>query len=191
MSLEKSEVKASTINEVGNKLEDKLEAAKAEMSEAKGIRAGFDFVLRRMEQLTLALDGDVKVDPPKVTEEEYKVAKKYLSIVSQHLQEMIKNATDQVLRMQGKVAALDQTVQLVGGMLKVEEGKVAAIRSGALVSEDSGQLPGPSPSDAPVLPLRQPGTHPGNPIAALHARGLEPPQPPKKRGRRKKHAPDA
>jgi hypothetical protein len=190
MTLMKAEVKAAAVHDVGIKLEDKLEAAKSEMSEAKGIRAGFDFAVRRMEQMTTTLDAEVKAEPPKLSEDEYKIAKKYLAKVTDALKGLVQGATETFLRAQGKVIALDQVVKTLSDLHKAEEGKVEALKSGAMVEEDSGKLPGGAPGDATVLPLhRTPGTYPGNPLAALRARDAAPPtppEPPKKRGRKKK-----
>ena len=187
MSLLKTEVKAAAVNEVGNRLEDQFESSKVELGEAKGIRAGFDFAARKIEALSNALDADFKAEPSKLSEEEYRFGKKYYGVVQTHLTELLKSATEQAFRVQGKVAALEQVVKTVGTMLKVEEGKIAAFKSGNLVEEGMG-LPGSAPGDASILPLRRPeGTHPGNPLAALRARGNEP-EPTKlpKSGRRKK-----
>lgn len=182
MTLLKSELKASAVHEIGVKIEDMLEASKQEFSEAKGIRAGFDFGTRRLEQLSVVIDNDFKADPPKLTEEEYRTTKKVIGQCIALLHEEVKKASEQAFRMQGKVAALDQVVKSTSTMLKIEEGKIEAFKSGNLVVEGEG-LPGAAPGDAAVLPIRRKeGEHPGNPIAAFRARETEgvaaPPAPP-------------
>lgn len=170
------EIKAVAVNDVGNKLEDRFEASKLELSEAKGIRNGFDFAARKLEQLTLALDAGFKENPPKIPEEEYRIAKKYVGQTYTMMVDLGKSAFEQICRMQGKVAALEQAVKLVETMLKVEEAKVKAIKDGVLVDERDG-LPGPAPGDATVSPIsRKEGQHPGNPLAAMKARALEAPE---------------
>lgn len=187
MSLEKSEFKAAVINEVGNKLEDQFEFAKTAYAEAKGIRAGVELSFRHLEGMSTKLDTAFKDNA--ISEEEYKIAKKHFAEALKLFQSLLKTAGDQICNTQGRIAAMEHAVKLVGGMLKAEEGKITAFREGNLVEEGKG-IPGSAPGDAEVVPLHRPeGQHPGNPIAGFHARKEPtPPAPPapKKRGRPRK-----
>jgi hypothetical protein len=185
MSLEKTEVRLATTQEVGEKLEDLLEGAKREVAECNGAKTAATMVASRLEERSRNLDTSFQAEGSQIQKEIYDASKKVWAEAMQVARQISSSSTEQYLRCQGKVAALESTVRVVKGLHDTTQAKLTAVqqalKQGTLVVEDSGQLPGQVPGDAPVIPMRRvEGTHPGNPLAALRARADSPQEAPSK-----------
>jgi hypothetical protein len=189
MGLEKTEVKMAAVHEVGMKLDDFLEAAKREVAETNGAQTMARIVGQRLMERSKALDVAFQAAGNTLEKETYDALKKVWSEALTVAGTLAKSSEEQFYRCQGKVSALEASVKMTKAMHDASLGKLRAIAEGSLVLEESGQLPGQAPGDAAVIPMRREvGTHPGNPLAALHARGTEPKpseEPPKAKKPRK------
>lgn len=179
MGLEKSEVRLAALHEMGVRLDDLLDAAKREVAEANGAKTAAAVIAQRLAEKTQALDRAFIDGQLSITKETYDGLKRAWADATRIASEVALSSGEQFFRCQGKVSALEASVKVTKGLHDATQAKVDAVKRGDLVAEDSGQLPGPVPGDAKVLPIRrQEGVHPGNPIAALRARGEGPEKAP-------------
>jgi hypothetical protein len=164
----KYEVKVLTYHELGVKLDDQLDSAKAELAQFEGAKMAFNVGKTKVEDLTAHVDKDIQENLMDLTQAT--LAKKWILMAIQ--------AEVQGYQAQGKVMALTRAVTDTKLLHDLEKVKLdAAIAAESAEASDVIDL---DPNRPVARPL---GEHPGNPLA--DRRGEESPDPEVKKKNRK------
>lgn len=144
MNIDKAQIKAGAVHEVGVRLDDALESARAEVHRADGASAVLDRAAEACLQVMKFVDRDL--DEGRIADLETaalvkKWVEKCVSTVRDHrAQAMVAKA-----QAQGKVAAMETAVAIAKKFVDDERRKIenfqAAVASGALTAEDVGRPP--------------------------------------------------
>jgi len=125
MSVLKSELKQLVTHEVGVRVEDALEAAKADVRLLEGRQSAFADGAKAAEGLLAVVDQDLTAelfDLPTATH-----IKKYVGRCVFALQNLAQQAANQRMAQTGKVQGFQHTVDLLKNMIEAEKAKAAAI----------------------------------------------------------------
>jgi len=131
MSVLKSELKQLVITEVGVRVEDALEAAKADVRLLEGRQSAFTDGAKAAEALLTIVDQDLAADLFDIPTAAH--IKKYVGRCVFALQNLTQQAANQRIAQTGKVQGLQHTVDLLKNIIDAEKAKVEAIT----VSESS------------------------------------------------------
>lgn len=165
--MEKGEIKAATVHEIGCRFEDMLEAAKVDSARNEGAKVGLQAAAKKVLELQAHVDKDLDegvfgdVDGPMAVASQ---VKKYVSRAVGVLESMSVTAENHRILMQGKVQAFQQMIDNMSKLHDMELEKTKAKQ------------------EAGAHKRRVTGTHPGSTLK--EQRKLEE-APPKKRGRKK------
>jgi len=151
MSILKSEIKSLIIYDLGNQVDDMLDAAKKEVSGYEGAKQALSLATKKLEDHQKYVDRDK--EEGKLTEEEHGIATKYVDHCGGILRNMVTTAEAQLLQAHGKVSALTSVVAHVKTMYDNEANKLAALKSAELASKNNPTA------------TRAVGQHPGNVLA--------------------------
>lgn len=152
----KHEVKVLTYHELGMKLDDQLDAAKAEQSSFEGSKKAFALGRAKVEELTAHIDKDVRDGTLDL--EQSTLAKRWVLRAVAVLQNLGIQAEVQGYQAQGKVMALTQAVNHT----KVLHDQEKSLLDAAIAAESQSSV---ETVDSGRPAVRAMGEHPGNPLA--------------------------
>lgn len=109
MSMEKMELRSAAMHEVGVRLDDALEAAKAEMLRAEGAVQAGQKAMERAVQLLLAVDKENAEGG--ISDEQRDVVKKYLAKCHAAMKALYDESNSRVLLARGMVLGMDRAVK--------------------------------------------------------------------------------
>lgn len=139
MSLEKTKLRSAAMNEVGNRLDDVLEATKSEMHRAEGGMATATKALERSLQLTTLVDKDL--DDGLIDIEGAKLAKGYLARVQSAMKSLVLEEEKRRNVAQGMVMGLDRAVKETKTMLDREDAKIVVPETVPVAQRSVGGRP--------------------------------------------------
>jgi hypothetical protein len=134
MSLEKIELRAAGMHEVGVRMDDLLDAARKEVLRCEGAQLGLLQATKGVIDLIAYVDKDV--DEGKYGLEAAKLIKLYLSRASEVVQNLSKNANNQKIAATGQVQMAEVAVQITKKMHDGELAKRAAVAAAEATPED-------------------------------------------------------
>jgi len=155
MSLLKSEIKYAVTTEVGNRVDDALEAAKRDLSVLEGRKAAFHDGARAVEALMAIVDKDVEEGKFDLVTAE--IVKRYVGRCMNALQNMAMQGQNFLLAQAGKIQGMEHSVALLKSIVDDEKRKMDALRAAitaGTVGEDGEALAGTSSRERPQ------GSHP-------------------------------
>jgi len=191
----KHEIKALTYHEVGMKMDDLLEGAKADLARFDGAKQALIHGKQKVEELTQHVDKDMREEL--MSPEQAALVKKYLIRAVSVLQNLGIQSEIQYYQTQGRVAAMEKAVGVTKSFYDTERAKFDA----ADAAEKEVLLGAVEEDDSRRPKAREVGTHPGNAIAdrkeenkadgedpseATESAGSEPTDEPVKRTRKKR-----
>jgi hypothetical protein len=127
MSLLAQEVQFAVTSKVGGRVEDALEAAKAELSSLEGRQAAFLDGAKAVDALSASVDKDV--EEGKYDLEVSAHIKRYLGRGSNALQNLAAHAVNARIQQQGRIQGLNHTFELLKGMADAAKAQAQAIRA--------------------------------------------------------------
>lgn len=144
MNIEKSQIKAGAVHEVGVRLDDALEGARSEVHRADGASAALERVAEACSQLTRQVDREL--DEGKIADlVTAALVKKWVERCAGVVRDARAQALVAKTQGQGKVAAMEMAVGIAKKFVDDERRKIenfqAAVASGALAAEDAGRPP--------------------------------------------------
>lgn len=125
MGLEKAEMRAAGIHDVGVRMDDLLEASRKEVVQCEGASLGLLQAVKAVNDLNPHVDKDV--DEGKFDLETAKLIKLYLGRASQATQNLAQNARNQQMIAAGRVQAFETSVAVTKKMYDAESQRAAAI----------------------------------------------------------------
>jgi hypothetical protein len=155
----KHEIKALTYHEVGVKMDDLLEGAKADLTRFDGAKQALIQGKQKVEELTLHVDKDMREEL--MSPEQASLVKRYLIRAVSVLQNLGIQSEIQYYQTQGRVAAMEKAVGITKGFYDAEKARFEA----ADAAEKEVLLGGVEEEDSRRPSAREVGTHPGNAIA--------------------------
>lgn len=150
----KAETRAQTTHELGVRMEDLLEAGRAELERMRGARGALAEVVRKLEAHQAVVDRDR--DQGQLDAEQHALVKRYVDQCGGIARNLVTAADVQLLVLQGKIAGLQQSVGEIKKAHDMADARLKACDGDELVEEDSADLPA----------ARKAGQHPGDPLAA-------------------------
>lgn len=141
MNVLKSEIKKLVAHEVGVRMDDAREALRSEQSVLEGKQAGFNEGSRVVEALSASVDKELEEE--KLTVEESKKVKRYLTRAVHALQNMAQQVGNLRIATHGKVQGVEHGIALLKGIIDDEEKKaqlrVAERAEASETGEDDGR----------------------------------------------------
>ena len=134
MSVEKIELRAAGMHEVGVRMDDLLDAARKEVLRCEGAQLGLLQATKGVIDLIAHVDKDV--DEGKYGLEAAKLIKLYLSRASEVVQNLSKNASNQKIAATGQVQMAEVAVQITKKMHDGELAKRAAVAAAEAAPEE-------------------------------------------------------
>jgi polyhydroxyalkanoate synthesis regulator phasin len=162
MSEWKAQLRAAVGEELGIKMDDALEAARAEMCRVDGARQAFTQLADKIEQLNKVVDKEVE-EGKIASLEEASTIKKWIARSVGIPKNLGLGAEVQFHVCRGKVEALEQQIKILKAFVDGERARAKEL------AEAKPNLPAPiQPADV-VSIRRVPGTRPEDPFAARRA----------------------
>jgi hypothetical protein len=198
MSIDKSEIRIGLANEIGNTLDDALEAAEKEISFFEGGNNALQQVGERVQ--ALAKDVDKDLDEGLIKELEVAaLVKRYITRAVGIIGTGARSAENKRLQAEGKTIAFRSSVKAVKKVIDAEQAQLRTIIAHAKQIKELADKA--NADDVDVDLRRGPGDHPGSSIKTqrlaeeLAERACYPPSKPKPKPkpkpRRKKTAKNA
>lgn len=156
MSIEKSEIKILTAQEIGVRLDDLVEAATKEEATLSGAKQALTTAAMKVEELQKHVEKDL--DEGKIDLEQQKLIKPWIDRAAGVIRNLATQAEVNQLQARGKIMAFKQSVAEVKRVQDVEKAKVEAAKA---------------PPDTLIEgqpAKRAPGQHPGDPLAKRRRR---------------------
>lgn len=123
--MEKAALRASAIFELGERFDDKLERKRSDMSSAKGAVAAFSEAGKSVEGLMVHVDKELEEE--KITLEQAKTIKSWMTRCQYAILSLNKKAENQVFIAQGQVAAIIEVIESTKKFYDVESSKIPKI----------------------------------------------------------------
>lgn len=158
MNIDKAQIKVGAVHEVGVRLDDALDGARADVHRADGASAALEKAAEACAHVFKMVDREV--DEGKIPDlETASMIKKWVDRCLMTLRDARTNAVFSKAQAQGKVAALEMAVGIAKKFVDDENKKIdnfqAAVASGALTREDVGRPP-PSIKQQRLAPVNVP-----------------------------------
>lgn len=178
MGRQKAEIRVAAAHDIGVRMEDMLDEARAEVERMRGARLALVEAAKKLEEHLQVVGSES--DQGKLDPEHVSLVKRYVNQCGGIVRNLATGAEAKLLIAQGKVAGLEQSVKEVKRAHDAARAKVAAFERGDLVEEEEGDQTVGAAADRPV---RVVGEHPGDPLEGRR----EKPEPAKvtRRGRRR------
>lgn len=153
MSVEKAEVRAGAMHEVGVRMDDLLEAVKADVHRFDGAASGLLQCVKAIEGLLAHVDKDV--DEGKYDLEVAKVAKQYIARAVQVAQNLGQQSSNQKILSIGKVQMGEAAVATVKKMHQVETGRAETLARVEQTPEDDVDLRSRTAGARPPMTIKE------------------------------------
>jgi hypothetical protein len=145
MTIEKSELKIAAANDIGNSIEDSMEAAKAVMNAHSGAEQAFAEAAKACLALHVHVDKDL--EEGKILElETASEIKRWLNRAADANLNLKTRAMVSAAAARGAVDALEKSVKLVDNYRRVEQGRVNEARLRPASQAEEGDSPRPGMS---------------------------------------------
>lgn len=144
MSIQKSEIKIGTANQIGSKLDDMLEQSQAEMRRCEGAKSSLKQVASMIQDLTNHVNKDVEEGKLDFGEDTLKVAEtvnKWILRCAAVAENLSIKAEVAFLVQQGKADGLQASVVVAAQVRDQEQQKIVAIQSGGVDGRPVGTHP--------------------------------------------------